>query len=283
MSVSIDGAVVEAQALGSSEHPALLLIAAATWSRDWWPEELCAQLASTGLHVIRYDTRDTGGSTGYPPGEPGYSALDLTDDAIAVLDAFGISRAVVMGISMGGGTAQQLAVSYPDRVAGLVLVSTSPAGHVDRDLPNPTDAILATFNARVPEPDWSDRDDVTEWVVNSERPYAGPGNFDEPALRQLVRQVWDRTPSMAGAVTNHFMVAEDAGSIDLVALRGIPALIVHGTHDPLFPLAHGEAIATALGAQILILDNVGHQTPPPDTWPAFIERVTKLAHEAVAR
>lgn len=278
MPVTSGAATIAAQATGDPADPALLLIGGATWSRDWWPDDLCRRLSAAGLRVIRYDARDTGASTSYPPGEPGYAAADLVADAVAVLDAFAVAAAVVLGLSMGGGIAQQVASRHPERVAGLVLVSTSPADGVDRDLPPPTPEILATLERGEPEPDWTDRGAVVEWVVRSERPYAGRGRFDEPMVRALAEQVWERTPSMASAA-NHLVVA-GGGSADLQGLRALPTLVVHGSADPLLPLAHGQALAALLDARLLVLDGVGHQLPPPDTWPGLVDHVASLARSA---
>lgn len=279
----VRGATLAVHERGASADPALLLIAAATWSRDWWPEELCARLAAAGLRVVRYDARDTGESTAYPPGEPGYTAADLVADAVAVLDALDIGRAFVLGLSMGGGAAQALAARHPDRVAGLVLVSTSPAGPTGRDLPPPTPEILRALTGAPAEPDWSDRDAVVEWVVRTERPYAGPGSFDEPALRELAGRVWDRTPTMAAAATNHALVAASGDTVDVAALAGVPAVVVHGSADPLFPLEHGRVLAEVLGAPLVVLDGVGHQAPPPRTWPVLLEQVAVLTGPDRAR
>lgn len=278
--VHVHGGTIAAQAVGRPQDPAVLLLGAATWSRsrDWWADELCSALADEGLFVLRYDTRDTGQSTLSPPGRPDYTAPDLADDAVLVLDAFGVTAATLAGLSMGGGLAQQIAAVHRDRVAALVLMSTSPAGDVG-ELPGPSPAILGTFDAEPPAPDWSDADSVADWMIAAERPYAGPGMFDEHGMRRLVAAVWARTPSMASA-GNHFLVAESAPPIDVTALRGLPALIVHGSADPLFPLAHGEALAEALDAPLLVLDGVGHQAPPPGVWPTLIPAMSRLARTA---
>lgn len=269
-----DGVTLAAQALGPANAPALLLLAGATWSRDWWLDDLCVQLAERGMRVLRFDTRDTGGSTIYPPGEPGYTGADLVDDAAAVLDAFQVDRAFIMGLSMGGGVAQDFAARYRERTAGLILLSTSPADNVARDLPGPTPEIRATFDHPIEDPDWTDRSAVIDWVVESERPYAGPGNFDESGLRELAGRVWDRTPSMASGA-NHFLAAEgDAPVVDLAALSGIPTLVVHGSADPVFPVEHGRALAEAIpGARFHLLRDVGHQVPPRHTWPDLVEAI----------
>lgn len=269
-----DRVTLAAQSLGRVEDPALLLIGAATWSRDWWLDDLCVILAGRGIRVLRFDARDTGESTSWPVGEPGYTGTELVDDAAAVLDAFGVTRAYVMGLSMGGGIAQGFAARHRDRTAGLVLVSTSPADDTERDLPAPTPKMAASFDEPPPDPDWDNRDAVVESVVTGERPYAGPGSFDEPGLRELAGRVWDRTPSMATGA-NHFIAAGTAGPpVDLAAWAGLPTLVVHGDVDPLFPLEHGRALAAAIaGARLLVLPDVGHQLPPRRCWPALVDAV----------
>ncbi|QHC57502.1 alpha/beta hydrolase [Rathayibacter sp. VKM Ac-2760] len=282
LDVAVRGGRLAAQSLGAATDPALLLLGGATWSRDWWADDFCDRLADLGVRVLRYDPRDTGASTASPPGRPDYTAADLADDAIAVLDAVGVRSATLAGLSMGGGLAQSIAAHHPDRVDALVLLSTSPAGDVERELPPPTAAILATFEEAGADPDWTDRRSVVDWVVRSERPYAGPDAFDEEALREIAGRVWDRSPSMASAA-NHFLVAEGATPIDLGALRDVPALVVHGSADPLFPPAHGEALAAALGARLIVLDGVGHQAPPPATWAEIVPAIAAHAREHAAR
>lgn len=274
--VEVDGGVIAAQSAGRTKDPAILLISGATWSRDWWPDEFCAEFIAQGLRVIRYDTRDTGESTASPPGQPAYTAEDLIHDALAVLDAFGAGTATIVGLSMGGGIAQELAALYPHRVAALVLLSTSPISSTGADLPGPSQEIRTLFANAPADPDWSDRESTVHWIVDGERPYAGAGFFDEEALLQLVGQAWDRTPTMASAFTNHFMVASSGPSVDLSAVRGIPALVVHGSADPLFPVAHGHALAAALDAPLMVLDGVGHQTPPRTFWPDLVHEIAEL-------
>lgn len=276
LTVTARGARLAAQHLRApAGGPTVLLLGGATWSRDWWPDDLCSLLAHHGLGVVRYDPRDTGASTLSPVGAPDYDDADLAADAIAVLDAVGVDRAVLAGLSMGGGLAQRIASTHPDRVVALALLSTTLADDVDRALPAPSDALLATFDAPVADPDWTDREAVVDHVVDGERPYAGRG-FDEPAMRGLVGRIWDRTPSMAHA-PNHLVVAGAAGGVDLAPLRCIPTVVLHGTADPLLPLAHGAALAAALGADLIELDGVGHELPPRDTWGVVVDAIAAVA------
>lgn len=273
-----DGAQLCVEAIGSRDDPALLLIGGAAWSMDWWEDDLCRRLAERGRLVVRYDHRDTGRSTSYPPGSPAYTTADQVTDAVAVLDALGLDRAHVVGLSMGGMIAQRLALAHRDRVATLTLMSTSPIDPGVTDLPGPAPEIQATFSEDGAEPDWSDRDAVIDYIVESERPYAGPGNFDEPRIRAIAGRVFDRTRDMAASLTNHFVLDEGASAdIRLSRLAGLPTLVVHGTADPMFPPAHGKALADTIpGARLIELQDVGHQLPPPPTWDRLLD--TLIAH-----
>jgi pimeloyl-ACP methyl ester carboxylesterase len=256
------------EAIGKRDDPAILLIAGATWSMDWWDDELCRRLAQRGRLVVRYDNRDTGRSTAYPPGAPGYTGADMVADAITVLDELAIDRAHVVGLSMGGGIAQHLALDHRDRVATLTLISTTSIGPGEEGLPGITEELQAALADALPEPDWADRDAVIEYIVEGERPYAGPGEFDEQRMRALAGRVYDRSDDIAASLANHFLLdAGESASPDVSELHGLPTLVLHGTADPLFPLAHGRALADEIpGARLLALEGVGHQLPPPRTW-----------------
>jgi pimeloyl-ACP methyl ester carboxylesterase len=268
-----DGAELCVELIGDRAHPALLLIGAATWSMDWWEDELCRRLAERGRLVVRYDQRDTGASTCDPPGAPTYTGADLVRDALAILDALGVGRAHVAGLSMGGGIAQSLALGHPQRVAMLALISTTPVDPEIGGLPGVSAELQATLADPPPEPDWDDRDAVVEHIVASERPYAGPGSYDEPRLRALAARVVDRSRDIRASLTNHFLLADgEPPARRLGELHGIPTLVLHGTADPMFPLPHGRALAAAIpGARLVELPDVGHQLPPPRTWPQLVD------------
>ena len=244
----------------------ILLISGAAESMDGWDPAWCEQLAAAGRRVVRYDHRDSGRSTSSPPGHPSYPGSALTGDVLRILDALDVDRAHLVGLSMGGGIAQEVAARHPDRVATLTLVATSPAGRRQDEspLPPPEPRVAETFGNPPPEPDWTDREAVVDHLVESYRPYAGSLGFDEPAARRLVEHVVGRTVDIEAASKNHWLVAgddEDDGfaMTDIVA----PTLVIHGTTDPMFPLAHGEALAREIGdATLLRVPGMGHERPP---------------------
>src|SRR5687767_10666355 len=83
--ICTNGAELATEAFGDPAHAPLLLIMGGMASMLWWPDEFCEKLASQDRYVIRYDQRDTGHSTKYPPGNPPYSLDDFVKDAIGVL------------------------------------------------------------------------------------------------------------------------------------------------------------------------------------------------------
>src|SRR4051794_18546490 len=137
--IEADGIELCTETFGAPDDPPVLLIMGIGASMLWWDDGFCAALAAGGRFVVRYDHRDTGRSIACPPGRPDYGGPDLVADAARVLDGHGIARAHVVGASMGGALAQLVALDHPDRVASLVLLSTSPAGP-GGDLPPVSDA-----------------------------------------------------------------------------------------------------------------------------------------------
>jgi pimeloyl-ACP methyl ester carboxylesterase len=270
----VNGVDLCVDTVGERRDPAILLIGGAGSSMDWWQDEFCRRLAAGGRYVIRYDSRDTGQSITYPPGAPGYTGADLAADAVGVLDALGLRGAHLVGISMGGGLAQRIAVDRPDRVDSLVLISTSlalPSGHAMSALPPMAEGLRAYFAAPPPEPDWSDRTAVVEYLVDFDRRLSAPGYFDEPQVRRLVERIVDRSRDMAASMTNHWRIEEGEPPRGGLAKVGAPTLVIHGTADPLFPFGHAEALVREIpDAGLLPLPGVGHQMPPRTVWPTVI-------------
>ena len=269
--IETDGVELCAEPFGDAAAPPVLLIAGTGASMLWWDEGFCRMLAGGGRFVIRYDHRDTGRSVTCEPGRPDYSGADLTADAARVLAGFGISAAHLVGVSAGGGIAQELALDSTDRVLSLTLLSTSPATGGHRELPPPT----PEFNrfAATAEVDWSNPDSVIGYLVDCSRVLAGGRRaFDEDGARELVRRDVGRARDFA-ALQNHDLISPGEGSPRPLSSLTVPTLVIHGTADPMFPLGHGEALAEEIpDARLLRLEGAGHGVYRPD-WETIVAAI----------
>ena len=266
----VNGIDLCVQTFGNVEHAPLLLIAGGASSMDWWEDDFCGRLAARKRYVIRYDQRDTGQSTSYPPGTSTYTMEDLGEDAIALLSALGIKCAHLVGMSLGGMIALRLALDHLARVDSLTVISTSPGG---ANLPGMAKKVTEYF-ARAAEPDWSNRDAVIENFLEGLHAFAGKHGVDEERARALVGRVFDRTADMASATTNHASLASKRPLAPRLAKIAVPTLVMHGTDDPLYPFAHAQALARAIpGARLLALPGVGHEMPPPGVWDLVIDAI----------
>ena len=267
MLLEANGVELCVETFGDRADPAIVLSHGAGNSMLSWDEELCARLAAGRRFVIRYDHRDTGRSVTYEPGAPAYTLRDLVGDVVGLLDALELPRAHFAGLSTGGSIGQLLALDHPDRVASLALAACTPGipGQETGDLPGVSDELREFFADEPAPPDWTDRSAVIEYIVESERPFAA--RFDEAAMRALAARVFDRAASIASNLTNPFLVDPGEPWRHRLGRITAPTLVLHGTEDPLFPYAHGQALADEIpGARLLALDRTGHEYFPRHTW-----------------
>jgi pimeloyl-ACP methyl ester carboxylesterase len=263
--VTANGVEICTEPFGDPSDPAVLLMMGLAGSMLWWDEAFCTMLADHGRFVIRYDQRDTGRSVTYDVGRPGYTGADLVSDAAGVLDDYGIPAAHVVGVSAGGALAQVLALEHPGRVLSLVLISTSVLGDDRAPLPGPADELSRFWET--PPPDPANRDAAIDHLVAYQRVLAGGRRpFDERYARDIVRHDMERARNYP-SVQNHELIdgAEPRGGASAISA---PTLVVHGTADPLFPVEHGESLASAIpDARLLLLDGAGHGVEPADWEP----------------
>jgi pimeloyl-ACP methyl ester carboxylesterase len=256
------GVTLATEAFGRAGDPALVLVMGATASMLGWSDDLCAALAGQGLHVIRFDHRDTGQSTTVPPGAASYTVEDMAGDVLAVMDAHGLERAHLVGMSLGGYIAQMLALTAPGRVASLTLIGSEPLGWDGGPLPHISDAFLAHF-AALGALDWTDRAAVAAFLVETDRLCVGSGRpFEADAARARAMRVLDRTDSPV-SMFNHATAAVRQDWTGRFRDIACPVLVIHGAEDPILPVANGQAIAEGIsGAELLVLPGVGHELPP---------------------
>jgi len=273
------------QTFGDPQDPAVLLIAGSGASMLAWDAALCERVAAGGRFVVRFDHRDTGRSTAYPSGEPPYTLRDLADDAIGVLDGLGLAEAHLVGASLGGMIAQLVALEHPERTTSLTLVSTSPGGAAPdgadhTQLPPTPLSVLLAFDALL-APDWTDRDSAIEYLTASARVLAGRSRpFDEGEAQRLAGRVYDRSGAALPSAANHlYLDYGEPWRWRLGALRA-PTLVIHGSEDPIYPLAHAYALAAEIPhAALRVLEQAGHELSHADR-----DQVTEalLQHTATA-
>jgi pimeloyl-ACP methyl ester carboxylesterase len=277
--VSVGDAELCVDTFGDEGDPTVLLLGGATSSMDWWEPDFCERIAGAGRFVIRYDHRDTGQSTTSPTGAPSYTGADLSADPLRLLDALGIMSAHLVGVSMGGGIAQDIAANHPDRVLSLTLIATTAA--FERADPTP----LPGPEARVMEQqddddlDWDDTDAVVDRMVDVHRLYAGSLGVDDERVRAISRRVVERSHDVRASVTNHWLVigGEDDNPPRTMADITAPTLVLHGTDDPMFPLDHGRALAAEIaGARLVPLEGMGHEAPPYPLWDLVVREIVAL-------
>ncbi|MBY5553622.1 alpha/beta hydrolase [Rhizobium leguminosarum] len=269
--IRTDGVELAAQSFGNPNQPPLLLIMGGMASMLWWPEEFCRRLAERGRFVIRYDQRDSGISTKYPPGRPGYTFEDAVDDVFRVLDGYGIPSAHIVAFSLGGMVGQVAALKSPERVLSLTAISTSPVGVDTSHFPPSGEAWLEHMAV---EADWSDRADAVAYLIEDARLTAGIAHpFDEARTRAFLERDFDRSGGYLSA-TNHSVLFEIGeswrGRLDEMK---VPLLVLHGTADPVFSPTHGETLArTVTDAKFVKIEGGGHELHPGD-WEEIISAI----------
>jgi pimeloyl-ACP methyl ester carboxylesterase len=238
--------------------------------------------------VIRFDNRDAGRSTSRPEwGVPDVRAIvagdrttvpyllaDLAADTAGLLDALGVPRAHVVGASMGGMIAQQVAIDHPDRVASLCsIMSTTGERSVGRATPE-----AAAVLARPPAPD---RAAAVAASVASARIVGSPGY--PAAEEELVRRAeakYDRAYNPIGTLRQYAAIIASPERTDALGKVTVPTVVIHGAADPLITLSGGEATAAAVpGAELVVLDGMGHDLPRP-LWPRIISVIAGNAGRA---
>lgn len=277
--IEAGGISIATQAFGKAGDPAVVLVMGATASMLYWPEAMCTSLSERGLFVIRYDHRDTGGATTVPPGAATYSVEDMAGDMLAVMDGYGLERAHLVGMSLGGYIAQIAALEHPERVASLTLIASEPLGWDGHALPGISPAFNDHF-AKFEAVDWTDAAAVEDFLLAGERLCAGSGApFDEVGTRQRIRAELARTDSPASMFNHGSRTTEKIWTGQFREI-GRPTLVIHGADDPILPLPNGEALAAGIsGARLVVLPGVGHELPARAI-PPMVDKIAGLVSES---
>ncbi|MBM6404148.1 alpha/beta fold hydrolase [Phycicoccus sp. CSK15P-2] len=260
---------------GPDDAEPLLLVMGLGTQLVGWPEDFVAGLVERGFRVVRVDNRDIGLSSrtdGPAPSrstvlkafvhrraaESEYLISDMADDAAGVLDTLGIDRAHVVGASMGGMIAQQLAISRPERVLSLTSIMSTTG---DRRYGRVAPRLLPTMARSLTVPRPTDEEEAVRLGVEGWRIIAGP-LFDEVEMEGMVRTAVARATSPLGGVRHLLAILASPDRTAGLRELDVPTLVIHGLVDPLVDVSGGIATARAVpGSRMLLFPDMGHDLP----------------------
>jgi pimeloyl-ACP methyl ester carboxylesterase len=282
-----NGIEIEYETFGDRSGSPLLLIIGIGLQMIYWSKEFCDQLVDGGHYVIRFDNRDTGLSTkfeedGVPDiaeaintlirGKkyvPPYNLYDMGNDAVGLLDALGIEKAHICGMSMGAAIAQTIAITHPSRVLSLISIYGSTG---NPNLPRPKPEIMALITTPPP----IERNAFIESRIYISNKISGSGfPIDEVWTREIVAQAYDRAFYPQGVARHYVAHLEKGNRRPALASVTAPTLVIHGDEDPLMLLEGGKDTVEAIpGAELMIIKGMGHKLPHGDPWPQIGEAIT---------
>lgn len=277
---------------GAPDAEPLVLIMGLGAQMIHWDDEFCRELAGRGFRVIRFDNRDIGKSTRLSGGKPlraieliklrlfkiapeaPYKLWDMANDVVGLLDTLGIRAAHIVGASMGGMIAQEIAMQHPDRVLSLTSIMSSTG---NPKLPQPTREASAILLAPPPT---TKEEFITRFGQTWKVLRAGSFPLDEAKDLERAERTYARGLNPAGVGRQLRAILASGNRKDRLRTVKAPTLVIHGTVDPLVRVEAGKDTAASVpGAKLLLIDGMGHALPIP-MWPAIIDAIAEHAHGA---
>lgn len=274
--------------IGDGQGPAFLLLRGMGSQRIRWDADFLSGLAEAGLRVVTVDNRDAGGSTyldqlavpsmpefmgatmrGEPFDAP-YRLDDMAGDIIGLMNVLGIERAFLMGLSMGGHIIQVLAATHPERVLGYISFASS---HELPGLHKVAPEVMAVMQAG---PQGTDEASLVEYELDNCRAQAGSTfPIDDDRYRAILREERRRGIANGGDTRQIMAILATGDRTETCRRITVPTLIIHGSADPLVPLAEAEAMAQLIpGAELKVIEGAGHDLTPglvPIVLPAVVD------------
>ncbi len=235
-----------------------------------WPLEFVRMFADAGYRVIRYDHRGTGVSDwveSWDSKHP-YSLTDMANDAIAVLDAQDVKRAHLVGMSLGGMVAQEIAIHNPERVSSLTLMSTTGYAGDPQLLGLSSRYFFTVIAQNLPILKYrligGEKNLIKERIAKMVS--AGMGVDIQKTAEGVLYDLRERKGINFKALLQHRAATDISGShYESLKMLAVRTLIIHGTDDKIFPVEHGRRLAELIpGAEALWLEGAGHVLPYPD-------------------
>jgi pimeloyl-ACP methyl ester carboxylesterase len=280
---------------GDASAEPMLLIMGLGAQMILWDDDFCRQLAARGFRVIRFDNRDIGKSSHLSGGKrltavellklrflkipvaAPYKLRDMAEDVTGLMDVLGIKSAHLVGASMGGMIAQEIAISFPQRVRSLTSIMSTTG---NPKLPQPSREAAAMLMAPPP----ATREEffarfAQTWKV------LRVGSFpeDEALDRSRAERIFERGLNPAGVGRQLRAVLASGSRKERLRQVKAPTLVIHGTVDPLVRPEGGKDTAASIpGAKLLMIEGMGHALPIP-MWPQIIDAIDKHAHATSAK
>jgi pimeloyl-ACP methyl ester carboxylesterase len=295
MNAKANGLALEYESFGHPANPTILLVMGLGAQMILWPDQLCDMLVAAGFHVVRFDNRDAGLSTqldhlGTPniglqavkyalhlPISAPYRIDDMAQDTVALMDALNIARAHVVGASMGGMIAQNLAADFPGKVMTLTSIMSTTG---KRSLPPPTSrARKALLEAP------REGETIEEAAQRMMRVLRAIGSrtypLDEAWIRDVSLRHMQRRNNPPGAARQLVAIVASGDRTAKVKRIKVPTLVIHGDEDPLLRLPCGQETARVIresggNVELEIYKGMGHDLPFP-LLPQIAERISRHA------
>lgn len=257
-----------------------------------WDDDFCRELAGRGFRVIRFDNRDIGLSQKMTGGkkfslyelaklrflniplEAPYKLSDMAADTVALLDVLHIRKAHIVGASMGGMIAQEMAIEYPERLRSLTSIMSTTS---DPRLPQPSRQVTLKLLQRQPDgyEAFIERFKQT-WL------FLRVGSFPDDEARDLDRaeRTYARGLNPEGVGRQLRAILASGSRKERLAKVTAPTLVIHGKVDPLVHPAGGRDTAAAIpGARLMLVDRMGHALPI-SMWSMVIDAISRHAQGA---
>jgi pimeloyl-ACP methyl ester carboxylesterase len=279
------------QELGDPDAEPMLLIMGLATQMLAWEEGFCQMLADRGFRVIRFDNRDIGHSTmidgvAHPSrlemivgrrSRAAYLLKDMADDAFGLMDALGIDSAHVVGASMGGMIAQEMAIRRPERVRSLASIMSTTG---NRWLGSPALKTWGLLFAKYPRT----REEYVRRAVRTLRVMGSPAYpMEEERIEALAGGMYDRGHNPRGILRQMHAISASPDRTPALRHLDVPTVVLHGSADPLARPIAGRATARAIpGARLRIFEGMGHDLPRR-LWPEFVEEIASNAARADER
>jgi pimeloyl-ACP methyl ester carboxylesterase len=279
---------------GDARAEPMLLIMGLGAQMIHWDDDFCRQLAARGFCVIRFDNRDIGKSSHLSGGKrltpvellklrflkipvaAPYRLRDMAEDVTGLMDVLGIKSAHLVGASMGGMIAQEIAISFPQRVCSLTSIMSTTG---NPKMPQPTREAAAMLLAPPPT---TKEEFFARFAQTWKILRVGSFPEDEALDHSRAERTFARGLNPAGVGRQLRAILASGSRKERLRQVRAPTLVIHGTVDPLVHPAGGkDTVASIPGAKLLMIEGMGHALPIP-MWPQIIEAIDRHAHAASA-